>query len=40
MMIKDTVIDSLETYAYRKNDQIIHRKEESRCNNIMKLYEN
>ena len=27
-------IDSVETYAYGTNEELIHRKEEIKCNNI------
>ena len=31
-------IDSIETYAYGTKKEIIHRKEEMKCNNIIKQY--
>ena len=31
-------IDPLERYAYRTNEDIKHRKEEIKCNNIIKHY--
>ena len=32
------LIDSVETYAYGTNEEMIHRKEEIKCNNITKQY--
>ena len=33
-------IDAIETYAYRSNKDLLCKKEESKCNNIMKQYKN
>ena len=33
-------IDSLEKYAYGTNEEMIHRKEEIKGNNIIKQYKN
>ena len=33
------LVDSVETYTYGINEEIIHRKKEIKCNNIMKKYE-
>ena len=32
-------INSIERYAYVTNNEIIHRKEDIKCNNIIKQYE-
>ena len=31
-------VDSIETYAHGTNEEIIHRKEEIKCNSIIKQY--
>ena len=31
-------IDSMETYVYRKNKDLVCKKEEIKCNNIAKQY--
>ena len=33
-------IDSIETYAYGRSKDIVYRKEEIKCNNIIKQYKN
>ena len=33
-------IDSIETYAYGMNKNLVCKKEETKCNNIIKQYEN
>ena len=33
-------INSIETYAYGTNEELIHQKEEIKCNNIIKHQEN
>ena len=33
------LIDSIETYVYGTNEEIIHRKEEIKCTNAIKQYE-
>ena len=33
-------IDSIETYAYGKNKDLVHMKEEIKCNNRIKQYKN
>ena len=33
-------IDSMETYTYRTKTYLIHKKEETACNNIMKPCKN
>ena len=32
--------NSIETYAYRTNDEEINKKAESKCSNIIKQYKN
>ena len=31
-------IDSIETYAYRTSEDLVSKKEEIKCNNIIKRY--
>ena len=31
-------VDSVETYTSKTNEEIIHKKEENKCNNIIKKY--
>ena len=33
-------IDSIETYAYEMNKDLVCKKEEIKCNNIIKQYKN
>ena len=33
-------IDSIETYAYGMNENVVWKKEEIKCNNIIKHYKN
>ena len=33
-------IDSIETYAYGKNKDLVYMKEEIKCNNRIKQYKN
>ena len=33
-------IDSIETYAYRTSEDLVCKKEEIKCNNIIKQYKN
>ena len=33
-------IDSIETYAYEMNKNLVYKKEEILCNNIIKQYKN
>ena len=33
-------IDSIETYAYRTNKDLINEKEEIKCNTVTKQYKN
>ena len=33
-------IDSIETYAYGTNKDLVSEKEETKCNNIIKQYKN
>ena len=33
-------IDSIETYVYGMNKDLVCKKEEIKCNNIIKQYEN
>ena len=33
-------INSIETYAYGMNKDLVYKKEEIKCNNIMKQYKN
>ena len=33
-------IDSIETYAYGINKDVVRKKKEIKCNNIIKLYTN
>ena len=32
-------IDSVETYAYRTNEETLHQKEDIKCNSIIKVCE-
>ena len=33
-------IDLIESYAYRMNENLVSKKEEIKCNNIIKQYKN